>query len=184
MQKILNNSAELEGHMQHAVGQIDIEGAKSKDQQVAAFTSLVSEAVGLVPVPFADEIGGAAGEIGKKAWESAWSQVQEIPSERVTETFGNNEDAARDEQTGEAALGRQKMLINTYLSLAQAGVVDIPPNMQDTWAPGGQIVSLESIRPEDLQAFHSEADDALSGIISAAELRAMYKDPFTAWYPK
>ncbi|WP_282944797.1 hypothetical protein [Cellulomonas endometrii] len=184
LQKILNNSAELEGHMQRAVGEIDIEGAKSKDQQVAVFTGLVSEAAGLLPVPFADEIGGAAGEIGKKVWESAWSQVQEIPSERVTETFGNNEDAARDEQTGEAALGRQKMLINTYLSLAQAGVVEIPANMQDTWAPGGQIISVENIKPEDLQAFHSEADDALGGLISAAELRAMYKDPFTAWYPK
>jgi hypothetical protein len=182
LQTILTRNANLEGYMQHAVGDIAIEGAKSRDQQVAVFTGLVSEAVGLVPVPFADELGDAAGDLGKKAWESAWSHVQEIPSDRITESFGNNEDAAKDEQTGEAQLGREKMVISTFLSLAESGVIEIPPTMRDTWAPGGDIISLESIRPEDVQTFRAEAADAMGSVLSVAELELKYKDPFTAWH--
>ncbi|VTR78924.1 hypothetical protein [Cellulomonas hominis] len=181
LQKILNDGSRLEGYMQHSVGDIAIEGAKSADQQVAVFTGLVSEAAGLLPVPFADEAGDALGEVGKKAWEAAWGHVQQIPTDHVTEAFGNNEDAARNEQTGEAQLGRERMVISTYLSLAQAGVLEVPETMRDTWMPGGQIVSLESIRPEDLQTFRSEAADALSKVLSVTELELTYKDPFTSW---
>jgi hypothetical protein len=181
LQKILNDGSRLEGYMQHSVGDIAIEGAKSADQQVAVFTGLVSEAAGLLPVPFADEAGEALGEVGKKAWEAAWGHVQQIPTDHVTEAFGNNEDAARNEQTGEAQLGRERMVISTYLSLAQAGVLDVPESMRDTWMPGGQIVSLENIKPEDLQTFRSEAADALSTVLSVTELELTYKDPFTSW---
>jgi hypothetical protein len=181
LQKILNDGSRLEGYMQHSVGDIAIEGAKSADQQVAVFTGLVSEAAGLLPVPFADQAGDALGEAGKKAWEAAWGHVQQIPTDHVTEAFGNNEDVARDEQTGEAQLGRERMVISTYLSLAQAGVLDVPESMRDTWMPGGQIVSLENIKPEDLQTFRSEAADALSTVLSVTELELTYKDPFTSW---
>lgn len=182
LQNILSSGSRLEGYMQQSVGEIAIEGAKSADQRVAVFTGLVSEAAGLLPVPFADEIGDAAGDVGKKIWETAWGHVQEIPTDRVTEAFGSNEAAARDEQTGEAQLGREKMVISTYLALAEAGVLEVPESMRDTWAPGGSLVSLGDIRPEDYQTFRAEAADALGGVLSPSELELMYKDPFTSWY--
>lgn len=184
LRSILSDSAKLEGYMQHAVGEIAIEGAKTRDQQVAVFTGLVSEAVGLIPVPGADAAGDVVGETGKKVWEAAWGKVQEIPADRITESFGSNEDAVRDEQTGAAQLGREKMVITTYLALAESGVVEIPENMRDTWAPGGQVVSLEGIAPEDLQTFHAEAADRLGTLLSVAELDLIYKDGFTSWYAK
>lgn len=182
LQSILSSGSRLEGYLQQSVGEIAIEGAKSADQRVAVFTGLVSEAAGLLPVPFADEIGDAAGDVGKKIWETAWGHVQQIPTDRVTESFGSNEAAARDEQTGEAQLGREKMVISTYLALAEAGVLEVPESMRDTWAPGGSLVSLGDIRPEDYQTFRAEAADALGGVLSPSELELMYKDPFTSWY--
>ena len=182
LQKILNDSAHLQGFVQHEVGVTAIEGAKSADQRVAVFTGLVSEAAGMLPVPFSDEIGDAAGDVGKKVWDAAWGHVQEIPADRLTESFGSNEDAARSEQTGEAQLGREKMLVSAYLSLAQAGVVEIPEHMRDTWTSGGEIVSLEQIDRADIQTFRSEAEDELSKLSSSGEVKLMYKDPFTGWY--
>ena len=182
LQKILNEGAYLEGYMQHAVSETVIEGAKSTDQQVAVFTSLVSEAAGLLPVPFADEIPGAVGDVGASLWNTAWGHVQEIPADRITESFGSNEDAARDAESGKAALGRERMVISSYLALAEAGVVTIPENMQDTWMRDGRIISLDDVPPADLQTFRSEAADAISALSSVAELDLLYKDPFTDWH--
>lgn len=184
MGTILADSARLEGLMQGAVGAIAIDGAVSRDQQVAAFTGLVSEAAGLLPVPYADEMGDVVGDLGKKAWETAWGHVQEIPSDRITETFGNYEDSTRAEQAREAQVGRSRMVITTYLSLAEAGVVEVPENMRDTWMPGGRLISLESIPPEQFQAFRSEAGDALGQVLDVATLELTYKDPMTAWEPR
>jgi hypothetical protein len=184
LQSILNSSSRVEGFMQHAVGEIEIDGARSADQRVAAFTGLVSEAAGLLPVPFADQAGDAVGDLGKKVWETAWGHVQEIPSDRITESFGSNEDAARSEQTGEAQLGRENMVIGTFLSLTEAGVLGIPESMRDTWAPDGRLISLGDIPPEDVQTFRSEAADALGTVLSVSELELTYKDPFTGWFDK
>lgn len=182
LQSILNSGSRVEGYMQHAVGDIAIEGAKSEDQRVAVFTGLVSEAAGLLPVPFADEAGEVVGDLGKKAWETAWGHVQEIPTDHITESFGSNEDAEKNEQTGEAQLGRENMVIGTYLSLVESGVLEVPDAMRDTWAPGGDLISLGDIRPEDVQTFRSEASDALGRILSVSELELTYKDPFTGWH--
>lgn len=184
LQSIIDRSGRLEGYMQHAVGDIAIEGAVSRDQQVAVFTGLVSEAVGLIPVPGADAVGDVLGDVAKDALGAAWNKVGEIPGETITEAFGNNADAVRDQQTGEAMLGREKAVIGTYLALAHAGIVDVPPAMLDTWAPGGTLVTLDDIPPRDIQTFRGEALDAMGAVVSATQLEIMYKDPFTTWYTK
>jgi hypothetical protein len=184
LESILTQSADLEGYMQHTLGEIAIDGAVSREQQVAAFTGLVSEAVGLIPVPGADEIGGAVGELGKNAWEAAWNQAGELPSERIDEAFDNNSEATREEVSGEAARGRARMTVATVLSLADAGLIEIPAEMRDTWMPGGDLVGLESIKAEDLQDFQREAGDTLGSLLSVQNLRDAYRDPFAPWYSK
>ena len=180
LQNILDSSVRLEGYLQHAVGEIAIEGAKSEDQRVAVFTSLVSEAVGLVPVPFADEFG----EVGGKLVESAWGKVQEIPSDRITEAFGSNEDAARDEQTGDAQHGRMKAVLSSYLAMANAGLIEVPPEARSVWAPDGRLISIADIDPLQIPNYYNDATTAMESVISEGDLLTMYKDPFTDWFDK
>lgn len=180
----LADSAELQGYVQNQVGEISIAGAESKDERIEAFTSLVSEAAGLLPVPYADELPGVIGQTGTKLWESAWGHVQEIPSDRVTETFGNNADAARSEQSDQALRGQQNMVVSTFLSLAEAGLVDIPPEDLDLWAPDGQLVSLGTIAPEDFQSYRTAAVELMRGQVVPQQLEAIYNDEFIQRYAK
>ncbi len=174
----------MEGYVQKAVGEIAIDGARSKDQQVAAFTSLVSEAAGMLPVPFAGEVGEIAGTAGTTLWEAAWGHVSEIPSDRITATFADNEGAQILVQTGEAEQGQRDMVINSYLSLVQAGIVDVPADRIDVWAPGGTLVSLGTIPPGQMQDYRNEVDIAMRGIVDSNYLEGIYADQFTQWFTK
>ena len=179
---LLSSSCMLDGYVQHAVGEIDIEGARSRDQQVAAFTSLVSEAVGMIPVPYADEIGEGLGDVGSKVWDFGVGQVRELPAESIEHAFGSNEAAARDEQTGEAVDGRNKSVIASFLSLVQAGVVEVPPDLADVWAPGGDLISLADIDPARLDSYYEKARNAMVDVVVVGSLGGMYKDPFMGWF--
>lgn len=44
-------------------------------------------------------------------------------------------------------------MITSYLALAQAGLVDVPPGDMGTWAPGGRLISLDDIPAGDLQRY-------------------------------
>ncbi|HYQ76410.1 hypothetical protein [Cellulomonas sp.] len=178
VQNILGTSARVEGAVQAMVGAVAVEGARSQDQQVAAFTSLVSEAVGLIPVPFSDEVGGAVGDLGKKAWDAAWGQVTEIPTDRVTDAFGSNEAAARDAATGEAIDGRNKSVISSYLALVNAGVVEVPPEMRDVWQPGGRLITMGDIETPAISSYFEKARHAMMDLVDEESLLGMYQDPF------
>lgn len=178
---LLDSSIGLEGYMQHAVSQIAIEGAVTKDQQVAVFTSLVSEAVGLVPVPYADEIGDQFGGLGSKLWEVGESQLKELPADSIDRAWGDNEAVVRAEETDEALDGRNKALITTYLSLVEAGVVELRPDLAEVWAPGGNLISLADIDPDQIDSYTKKAEDSMVGVISVAGLERSYKDPFVDW---
>lgn len=179
---LLGSSIHLEGYMQHAVGEIDIAGAVTRDQQVAAFTSLVSEAVGMVPVPYADEIGEGLGDVGSKLWDYGVGQVQELPAESIENAWGNNEAAARDAQTDEALDGRKKAVITSYLSLAEAGVVEVRPDLADVWAPGGDLITLADIDPHQLDTYYENARSSMVDVVVEDDLLSRYKDPFVGWF--
>ncbi len=180
----LGKSASLEGYVQKAVGEIAIDGARSKDQQVAAFTSLVSEAAGMLPVPFAGEVGEIAGQAGTKLWDAAWSHVSEIPTDRISATFAGNEDAQILTQTGEAQQGQRDMVINSYLSMVQAGIVDVPADKIDIWAPDGELVSLATIAPERMMEYRDEVNIAMRGVVDSSYLEGIYASEFTRWFTK
>lgn len=168
--------------MQHRVGEVAIATAESKDQQVAAFTSLVSEAAGLIPVPYADEAGDLLGTTGAQLWESAWSHVQELPSTQISETFGSHAEAEALSQSEAAERGQRDMVINSYLSLVRAGVLEVPPDRLDVWAPDGQLVSLASIPPEDLQYYRGQVDLVMKGAVSSDALEDIYTRQFERWF--
>ncbi len=192
LQSVIDRSARLEGYMQHAVGDIAIEGAISRDQQVAAFTGFVSEAVGLIPVPGADAIGEVFGETAKEVVNIAWNHLQEIPTDTITEVWGSSEDAVRDAETGQAMLGRQNAVITTYLALTKAGLVPFDEAvMADTWMVDNpadpvppRLITLAEIPPEQIQTYYGEASSKLGSILSPTQLELLYKDPFTDWHSK
>jgi hypothetical protein len=181
LEGLLTSTTRLEGYLQHAVAGVEIEGAATKDQQVAAFTDLVSKAAELVPVPGADDLVEIAGETGKQLVDEAWSRLREVPSGQITELLGGNEDLVREEQTEAAVDGQARSVVTTFLALAEAGVVTVPPELQDIWMPGGELVSLSDIEHGDLSFRHDEAANMMESILSVDTLRAAYKDPFVDW---
>jgi hypothetical protein len=182
--RVLSDSASLEGYTQRRVGEAAIAGAVSKDQQVAAFTKLVSEAAGLVPVPFSSEVGEIAGQAGTKLWNTAWGHVQKLPTDHITETFASNAAAEVQTQRGAAESSERNMVINSYLSMVQAGVLDVPAEHLDVWAPGGELVSLGTIAPEDLQYYRGQVDLAMKGSVDPKYLELIYESEFQRWFEK
>jgi hypothetical protein len=181
LEGLLTSSTRLEGHLQHAVAGVEIEGARTKDQQVAAFTDLVSTAAELVPVPGADDLVDIAGDTGKQLVDEAWSRIRDVPSGQIERLLGGNEELVRAEQTDAAVDGQARSVVTTFLALAEAGVITVPPELRDTWMPDGELVSLSDIEHGDLSVRHDEASNLMESIISVDTLRAAYKDPFVDW---
>lgn len=182
LDRLLGDSASMEGYLQRRVGEVAIAGAESRDQQVAVFTTLVSEAAGLVPVPFAGDVGELAGEVGTKLWNTAWSHAQQLPAEHITQTFASNASAEAHTQSVEAERGQRDMVITSYLSLVQAGILEVPPDRLDVWAPGGELVSLGTIAPQDMQYYRGEVDLALRDAVDPVYLEGIYQAEFQRWF--
>jgi hypothetical protein len=182
--RLLGDSASLEGYVQRRVGEAAIAGAVSQDQQVAAFTKLVSEAAGLVPVPFSAEVGEIAGEAGTKLWSAAWGHVQKLPTDHITETFASSAAAAVQTQRGAAEISEREMVINSYLSLVHAGVLDVPAERLEVWAPDGELVSLGTIDPNDLQFYRGQVDLVMQGAVDPKYLELIYESEFQRWFEK
>ncbi|GEL48729.1 hypothetical protein CHO01_38450 [Cellulomonas hominis] len=178
LEDVLTSSAGLEGHMQEALSMIDIEGARSRDQQIAAFTGLVSKAASLVPVPGAEMIVDVAGSTGKQLADAAWSEIRKIPSGQITEIFGGNEDAARAEATDTYLDSRARSVVSSFLALAEAGVVEVPATMRDTWMPGGRLLSVSDIPLDDLGVRTHEASTLLRPIVSVETIEGAFTDPY------
>jgi hypothetical protein len=166
VQNLLNDSMTLEGSVQEVVASTAIEGARSKDQQVAAFTDLVSKAVKAVPVP------------GGKIVDVVWAEVRQLSSDEVRSAFADNESVMRAHQTDEAVDGKVKAAISSYLALVEAGVADVPPELRDTWMPDGELITLGDIDPALLGVRRSDAMSAIAGQIVALNLDTAYWDPF------
>lgn len=184
LRRVLGDAASLEGYTQQRVGEAAIAGAVSKDQQVAAFTKLVSEAAGLVPVPFSSEVGEIAGDIGTKLWNTAWGHVQKLPTDHITETFASNAAAEVQTQRGAAEFSQRNMVINSYLSMVHAGVLDVPADRLDVWAPDGELVSLGTIAPGDLQYYRGQIDVVMQGAVDPRYLELIYESEFQQWFPE
>lgn len=182
LDRVLGDSASMEGYLQRRVGEVAIAGAESRDQQVAVFTKLVSEAAGLVPVPFAGDVGELAGETGTKLWNAAWSHVQNLPAEHITETFASNAAAEAHSQSVEAERGQRDMVINSYLSLVHAGILEVPPDRLDVWAPNGELISLATIPPEDMQYYRGQIDFVMQGAVNPVYLESIYESEFQRWF--
>ncbi len=76
------------------------------------------------------------------------------------------------------------MVINSYLSMVQAGVLDVPAEHLDVWAPGGELVSLATIAPEDLPYYRGQVDLAMKGSVDPKYLELIYESEVQRWFEK
>lgn len=181
VQDIMERSARLEGYAQNAVAHVAIDGARSKDQQVAVFTELVSEAIGLVPVPGADEVGEVLGETGKKLWGAAWNHTTQLTTDTITETFGSATDAEIARQIRQAQLGREGVQIRSAQALLQAGLIELPQNYEDTWLQGQRIIPIGDITDDEWMGFVNESAALLGKVLDGSDIDDQYQDPFGSW---
>lgn len=181
LDNILYDSAKLDGFVQKVIGDVGIAEGKSVDEQIAIFTDLTSDAIGLIPIPGADAVGDTLGQIGKNAYTHFINEGITLTENAVSGAFSGNEAAARAAAEQGASLGQEKAFIATYLSMLQAGLVELPPQMADTWVvPGGaagetRYISLSEIGDAQLQQFRQEANGASTDIYSEDALRSGYR---------
>lgn len=180
----ITSGAKLQGYLQHMTGQIAIEGAESRAQRVETFTNLVSEAVGMFPVPYADEVGEALGDVGKNAWEFAWNKLSEMPTETIDAAYSSNVDAVIEQQEQGAEKAANRMIIDTYRGLVQAGVLEVSPEMQQAWAPGGAVPTAGQIPDELLGTAAGAMGGAMDHVANEEYLRGVFRDQFTLYFGK
>lgn len=107
--------AELEG-FQHTAGGSRIDDARAHDARVEQFTSLVSDAVVLIPIPGADQLGDYA----KPGYEYAWNKGIELTTGEAEDVLGGQEaKVTADADTG--ARQHDDRVRYNYLMLLRAG---------------------------------------------------------------
>lgn len=184
LERIMTSTATLEGHLQYMTGEIAIEGAESRAQRVETFTNLVSEAVGMFPVPYADEAGEILGDVGKNAWEFAWNKLSEMPTETIDAAYSSNVDAVIQAQEEGAERAANRLVVNAYQALVQAGILEISPEIADAWAPDGVIPRLQDIAPELVGTAAGDMGGAMDHVINEDYLRGVYERQFETYFGK
>lgn len=174
MRGVLENTSALRGFAEYSVGEVDIAAAEARDARVQAFSDLIGEAAGLVPLPGA----GLAGE----AVSFAWEQGVDLGTDALTEAYGNSADAETATAEARAAVGATYAKIDGFLALAEAGVIaegDIDPRWFDE---NGELISRADIEPEDLSLYSSDAIGNMDGIATDHDISEAYKDAFQTYY--
>ncbi|WP_028644029.1 DUF6571 family protein [Nocardioides sp. URHA0020] len=170
----LQRTAGLQGFAEHAVGDVEIDVAKDHDARVAAFSDLVGDAAGLVPLPGA----GIAGDVISTAFDHG----VDLGTGALTDAYGNHTDAAEANAETRAGIGATQMKVNAYLTLAEAGVIpeaDIP----DVWYDDNhQLLSASEIPPQDLSSYGQSAGDGLNNFATNYDLEGAYKNEFITYY--
>jgi hypothetical protein len=178
LQGAIQDSAALQGFAEYSVGEVEIENAQEKDARVQAFSDLVGEAAGFVPLPGADVVG----ELGSKAVSSAFTHGVEVGQGALTEHYGSNEGAAVADQNSRAAQGATNAQINAYLTMVKAGVID-DASVPDLWrGPDGELLTPSDIRPEDLSTYGQSAANGISGYATRFDISGPYEDQFRDYY--
>jgi hypothetical protein len=170
----LQRTAGLQGFAEHAVGSVEIDVAKDHDARVQAFSDIVGEAAGLVPLPGA----GLAGD----ALSAAWDHGVDLGTGAFNDAFGSQADAVTAEAESRASVGATQMKVNAYLSLVEAGVIP-DSEVPDMWRDdNGNMLSVGDIRGADLSSYGQSAGDGLNDFATNYDLEGAYKNEFLSYY--
>ncbi|MFC7493145.1 MULTISPECIES: hypothetical protein [unclassified Nocardioides] len=173
----LERSANLQGLAEWAVGSVEIGDAQEHDARVQAFSDLIGEAAGLVPLPGADVVG----ELGSRALDAAWGQGVDLGTGALGDAMSQTEDATREAET-RASYGVTQAKLGTFHALAEAGVIP-ESEIPQTWrTESGGLIDIADIPPEDRSAYAQSAMSVASGYVTNMDLETSYKDAFLDYY--
>lgn len=171
---VIENTSALRGFAEYSVGEVEIADAEDKDARVQAFSDLVGQAAGLVPLPGA----GIAGE----ALSFAWDQGVDLGTGALTEAYGSNAEAATATAESRAEVGSTHAKIDAFLALAEAGVIP-ESEIDDRWfTDSGSLISRSDIPPEELGSYGSSAIADMGSIATDHDISEAYKDAFLSFY--
>ena len=174
----------LEAYLQYVVGESEIAGAISRDQKIAAFSSMVNRATSLLPVPGAGAIGEVLGEAGKTVAKGIWNEARNLAVEEITESFATNEAATRIRMESEAYGTLADIKIGTVLALHQAGLLDVTTDPDGgPFMIGGSVARLEDIQDLGKQGVFGRAKDVEFVVdalgLADSEFDTVFKNAFT-----
>ena len=170
----LQRTAGLQGFAESSVGSVEIEEAQDNDKRVQAFSDLIGEAAGLVPLPGA----GLAGD----ALSAAWDQGVELGTGALNDAYGSQTEAATANAEERASVGATQMKVNAYLSLIEGGVIpesEVDPMWFDD---NGNLRDVGEIRGADLQSYGQSAGDGVNDFATNYDLEGAYKNEFIRYY--
>lgn len=179
LRDVLERGGHLQGFAEHAVGEVEIDGAKDRDAQRQAFIDLTSEVAGMVPLPGAEQVG----ELGSKVIDYGVGQAIDLGKDAAGEKFANEAAAATSNAETRASEGVNRVELNALFALERAGVIDIP-NSDETFVKDGKVISLSEVPAGDVDRYAHEAMNYLNEYVTSADFEGSYKNAFLAYYPK
>ena len=177
LRDVLERTSALQGFTEYSVGEVDIAEAESRDQQRQAYIDLVSEAAGLVPLPGAEQIG----ELGSKALDFGYGKVVELGTDAAGEHFASDAAGATDKAETRAEQGTDRVKINGFIALVDAGVIP-RDEVPDIWYHNGSMISPSDIKPEDMSQYTQSAMNGVSEYATNMDLETSYRDSFLDYY--
>lgn len=177
LRDILQRNASLQGFTEYTVGSVEIDGAASRDAQRQVYIDLVSDAAGLVPLPGADQVGA----VGSKLIDFGWSQATDLGTNAAGEAWTSEAAAATDNAEQRAEAGSNRVKVDTYLSLVEAGVIprdDVP----DQWYSNGRLIDLNDIPPEQMGTYTQSAMNGVNEYATNYDLEGAYRESFQHFY--
>jgi len=182
-----NSQAQLEGLFVHAVGQSAIKGAGDAEKIRAAWISLGSGLVGLIP--FGSVVTRAGGDkLAETVVSFAINQATGQVKGQVTESWGSLKDTEVATQTEQAEASRAGAQYALLLAMQEHGLMpDLPDS---TWAPNGQMLSwaeFSALSPGEQMTGISrmtDVDNGVGALFNANTFKDSYDDAFFIYYPK
>ena len=177
LRDVLERTSALQGFTEYSVGQVDIEGAENRDKQRQAYIDLVSEAAGLVPLPGAEKIG----ELGSQALDFGWNKAIELGTDAAGEHFTSEAAEATDKAETRAEQGTDRVKINGFLALVEAGVIP-RDEVPDIWFENGSMIDAGDIEPSEMSQYTQSAMNGVSEYATNMDLETSYRDSFLDYY--
>lgn len=174
LRNVLENTAGLRGYAEYSVGEVEIEDAQDHDARVQAFSDLVGEAAGLVPLPGS----GLAGD----ALSALWDQGVDLGTGALSDAYGNQTDTVEANAESRAEVGSTYVKVDAFLALAEAGVIP-ESEVPDMWFDdSGNLISRAEIPDGQLGSYGQSAGDGVNNYATNHDLSSAYKDAFIDYY--
>ncbi len=177
LRDVLERTSSLTGFTEYSVGQVEIDAAESRDEQRQAYIDLVSDAAGMVPLPGADVVG----ELGSKALDYGWGKAVELGTDAAGEHFASEAEGATDNAETRAEQGANRVKINAFLALVDAGVIP-RDEVPDMWIENGSVIDAGDIDKNDMSQYTQSAMNGVNEYATNMDLEGSYRDSFLDYY--